>query len=68
MVKPGDTLELHVEVIAKKMNMYKFHGIAMVSGKKGFRGYIFRNYELAISRISDILPCFARHFFRCLNN
>jgi 3-hydroxyacyl-[acyl-carrier-protein] dehydratase len=34
MVKPGDTLELHVEVIAKKMNLYKFHGIAMVGGRK----------------------------------
>ncbi len=34
MVKPGDTLELHVEVLAKKMSMYKFHGIAMVGGKK----------------------------------
>jgi len=34
MVKPGDTLELHVEVIANKMNMYKFHGIALVGGKK----------------------------------
>jgi 3-hydroxyacyl-[acyl-carrier-protein] dehydratase len=34
MVKPGDTLELHVEVIANKMNLYKFHGIALVGGKK----------------------------------
>ncbi|MGI5845680.1 MAG: 3-hydroxyacyl-ACP dehydratase FabZ [Alphaproteobacteria bacterium] len=34
MVKPGDTLELHVEVIAKKMTMYKFRGIALVGGKK----------------------------------
>lgn len=34
MVKPGDTLELHVEILAKKLNMYKFHGIAMVGGKK----------------------------------
>ena len=34
MVKPGDILELHVEVIAKKMNLYKFSGIAMVAGKK----------------------------------
>lgn len=34
MVKPGDLLELHVEVIAKKMNLYKFHGMAMVGGKK----------------------------------
>lgn len=34
IVKPGDTLELHVELIMKKMNLYKFHGIAMVAGKK----------------------------------
>jgi len=34
MVTPGDILELHVEVLIKKMNMYKFHGIAMVCGKK----------------------------------
>ena len=34
MVHPGDTLELFVEIIARKMNMYKFHGIAMVGGKK----------------------------------
>ncbi len=34
MVKPGDVLELHVEIIAKKMSMYKFHGIALVGGKK----------------------------------
>jgi 3-hydroxyacyl-[acyl-carrier-protein] dehydratase len=34
MVKPGDVLELHVEVVAKKMNLYKFHGIALVGGKK----------------------------------
>jgi 3-hydroxymyristoyl/3-hydroxydecanoyl-(acyl carrier protein) dehydratase len=34
MVVPGDTLELHVEVIAKKMKLYKLHGIAMVGGKK----------------------------------
>ncbi len=34
MVKPGDVLELHVEIIAKKMRMYKFHGIAIVAGKK----------------------------------
>jgi 3-hydroxymyristoyl/3-hydroxydecanoyl-(acyl carrier protein) dehydratase len=34
MVKPGDTLELHVEVLAQKMSLYKFHGIAMVGGKK----------------------------------
>ena len=34
MVKPGDVLELHVELIMSKMRLYKFHGIAMVSGKK----------------------------------
>ena len=34
MVHPGDTLELFVEILAKKMNLYKFHGIAMVCGKK----------------------------------
>ncbi|MBR1380709.1 MAG: 3-hydroxyacyl-ACP dehydratase FabZ [Alphaproteobacteria bacterium] len=34
MVKPGDMLELHVETIMSKMTMYKFHGIAMVCGKK----------------------------------
>ena len=34
MVMPGDTLELHVEVLMKKMRIYKFHGIAMVGGKK----------------------------------
>jgi 3-hydroxyacyl-[acyl-carrier-protein] dehydratase len=34
MVMPGDTLELHVELLMKKMNMWKFHGIAMVGGKK----------------------------------
>ena len=34
MVKPGDVLELHVEQKKKKMRLYKFHGIAMVSGKK----------------------------------
>lgn len=34
MVKPGDVLELYVELIMKKMTMYKFHGIAMVNGKK----------------------------------
>lgn len=34
MVKPGDVLELHVEIIAKKMSMYKFKGFAMVGGKK----------------------------------
>ncbi|MDR2412886.1 MAG: 3-hydroxyacyl-ACP dehydratase FabZ [Rickettsiales bacterium] len=34
MVKPGDILELHVELIITKMTLYKFHGIAMVGGKK----------------------------------
>ena len=34
MVKPGDTLELHIELVMSKMRLYKFHGIAMVSGKK----------------------------------
>lgn len=34
MVHPGDKLELHVELITSKMKLYKFHGIAMVGGKK----------------------------------
>lgn len=34
MVKPGDTLELHVDLILSKMNLYKYHGIAMVNGEK----------------------------------
>ncbi len=34
MVHPGDVLELHVELVMSKMRLYKFHGIAMVSGKK----------------------------------
>ncbi|MDR1026961.1 MAG: 3-hydroxyacyl-ACP dehydratase FabZ [Rickettsiales bacterium] len=34
MVHPGDTLELHVEMIGSKLNLYKFHGIAMVGGMK----------------------------------
>ena len=34
MVVPGDTLELHVELVSSKMNLYKFHGIALVGGKK----------------------------------
>ncbi len=34
MVKPGDVLELHVELVMSKMRLYKFHGIALVSGKK----------------------------------
>ncbi len=34
MVKPGDVLELHIELLFSKMRLYKFSGIAMVSGKK----------------------------------
>ena len=34
MVHPGDKLELHVELLVSKMKLYKFHGSAMVSGKK----------------------------------
>ena len=34
MVKPGDTLELHVDLVMHKMRLYKFHGIAMVAGQK----------------------------------
>lgn len=34
MVVPGETLELHIELIAKKMTLWKFSGIAMVAGKK----------------------------------
>ncbi len=34
MVTPGDVLELHVELVMSKMSLYKFHGIAMVGGKK----------------------------------
>ncbi len=34
MVHPGDKLELHVELLTSKMRLYKFHGIAMVAGKK----------------------------------
>jgi len=34
MVHPGDVLELHVELLMKKMSLWKFHGIAMVGGKK----------------------------------
>lgn len=34
MVRPGDKLELHVELLMSKMQLYKFHGIAMVGGKK----------------------------------
>ncbi|MDR0741478.1 MAG: 3-hydroxyacyl-ACP dehydratase FabZ [Rickettsiales bacterium] len=34
LVKPGDVLELHIELVMSKMRFYKFHGIAMVGGKK----------------------------------
>ena len=34
MVHPGDKLELHVELLMSKMQLYKFNGIAMVGGKK----------------------------------
>lgn len=34
MVKPGDTLELHVDLVMHKMRLYKFHGIAIVDGQK----------------------------------
>lgn len=34
MVMPGDVLELHVELVMSKMRLHKFHGIAMVGGKK----------------------------------
>ncbi|MBD5388717.1 3-hydroxyacyl-ACP dehydratase FabZ [bacterium] len=34
MVRPGDVLELHVELLMSKMSLYKFHGIAMVGDKK----------------------------------
>ena len=34
MVKPGDVLELHIELVMSKMRLYKFHGIGMVGGKK----------------------------------
>ena len=34
MVMPGDTLELHVELVMSKMHLYKFHGIAMVDNQK----------------------------------
>ncbi|MDR3208862.1 MAG: 3-hydroxyacyl-ACP dehydratase FabZ [Rickettsiales bacterium] len=34
MVHPGDVLELHVELIAQKLKLYKFHGIAMIGGMK----------------------------------
>lgn len=34
MVRPGDKLELHVELLTTKMSLYKFHGIAFVGGKK----------------------------------
>ena len=34
MVRQGDKLELHVELLLTKMKLYKFHGLAMVGGKK----------------------------------
>ncbi|MBN1325232.1 MAG: 3-hydroxyacyl-ACP dehydratase FabZ [Alphaproteobacteria bacterium] len=34
LVKPGDILELHVELLLSKMRLHKFHGIGMVGGKK----------------------------------
>jgi 3-hydroxyacyl-[acyl-carrier-protein] dehydratase len=34
MVHPGDTLELRVELIGRKMKLYKFRGVATVAGKK----------------------------------
>ena len=34
LVVPGDTLELHVELLTSKMRLYKFHGVATVAGKK----------------------------------
>ena len=34
MVRPGDKLELHVELLMTKMRLHKFHGIALVGGKK----------------------------------
>ena len=34
MVKPGDVLELHVELLMSKMRLYKFHGVAKVGDTK----------------------------------
>ncbi len=34
MVRPGDTLELRVELLMQKMSLHKFHGIAYVDGEK----------------------------------
>ena len=34
MVRPGDVLELQVKLLAQKMQLYKFHGIASVNGVK----------------------------------
>ena len=34
MVRPGDKLELHVELLMTKLKLHKFHGIALVGGKK----------------------------------
>lgn len=32
MVRPGDVLELHVELLMQKMSLHKFHGTAYVDG------------------------------------
>jgi len=48
MVRPGDTLELHVELIAHKMKLYKFRGMAMVRGMKVA--------EATFSAIMDDMP------------
>lgn len=34
MVRPGDTLELHIEEIGSKMKLHKFNGTAFVNGKR----------------------------------
>ena len=34
MVVPGDVLELRVDLLMTKMHLYKFHGVALVDGKK----------------------------------
>lgn len=34
MVKPGDVLELHVDLLMSKMRFFKFHGVGLVDGKK----------------------------------
>ena len=33
-VRPGDVLELHVELVGQKMKLYKFDSVAMVCGAK----------------------------------